>query len=90
MDLHLNYLLIIRSNSKQILDLFYHLLLVIPYYFIYFLVYYFINLGIILIIATWVYGKDIFYRENPKITNVELITKHPERYNLTQDKFNVG
>lgn len=44
--------------------------------------------GICILVALWVYGKELIYRENPKTTYTETYNKHPSRYNITKDQFN--
>lgn len=48
-----------------------------------------VTLFIILGVSLWVYGRDIYLKENPNITYVEISTDHPKRYNLTEDNFNL-
>lgn len=42
------------------------------------------------IIAVWVYGKEMYYKENPNTTQSEIITKSPSRYDFNKKNFNMA
>lgn len=39
-------------------------------------------------VAIWVYGKEMYYKENPNTTTTEKITKSPTKYVLSKENFN--
>lgn len=40
------------------------------------------------VVACWVYGKDMYYREHPSATVSEIPTSMPERFDIKKDSFN--
>lgn len=45
-------------------------------------------LMLIIIISCWIYGKDMYYRENPASIFVEESTNHPELFKIRKDNMN--
>lgn len=43
--------------------------------------------GTCVLIAMWVYGKELIYKENPLTLYSEKYSKHPERFDLKKNKF---
>lgn len=43
---------------------------------------------ICVIIAIWVYGKEMYYKENPSTTITEKLTKSPSKFTFAKDNFN--
>ncbi|KRX05816.1 hypothetical protein PPERSA_02348 [Pseudocohnilembus persalinus] len=42
----------------------------------------------ILLVGCWIYGKELYYKQNPYTTISDVAVKNPERYNLTSQNFN--
>lgn len=47
----------------------------------------FLLLGIVGV-ATWVYGKDMYYKSNPNSIFTEETTTHPSKYKINKDNLN--
>lgn len=42
----------------------------------------------VVVMACWVYGKDMHYRENPNSIFTEESTTHPEKFKINKDTMN--
>ena len=42
------------------------------------------TLFVSVILACWIYGKDMYYRKNPNIAVSEIINKNPHRFDFTK------
>lgn len=42
----------------------------------------------VICVAAWVYGNDLYFRENPNSIYTEESTEHPERFKIDKNSLN--
>lgn len=43
---------------------------------------------VVICIAIWIYGNDMYYKENPSYIYTEASTDHPEKFKINKDTLN--